>query len=113
MNKLKASKKDVKENNYRIISAGYCELDYLLTYKVPIAYSAGANGWSCDYYDIDGVIISTGYSPVSDKNVKHDYKLIKSYNDQARRIILGSMNYDDKRPAIEKLLNEFIEKVKI
>lgn len=80
MIKLKTSKKIMREGYYRIISIGYCDAQYLLKYENPIAYSAGVYGWCCDYYDIDGVLISTGYSPLSDKNVRKDYNLVREYD---------------------------------
>ena len=49
MNKIKATKKEMKQN-YRILSIGYCDAQYLLAYETPIAYSCGLYGWSCDYY---------------------------------------------------------------
>ena len=74
--KFKATKKEMKANYRNILSVGYCDLQQLLKYESPIAYSAGTYGWCCDYYDIDGVIISTGYSPIGKDT---DYKTIRKY----------------------------------
>lgn len=104
MNKIKATKSEMRKN-YRILSVGYCELQFLLAFRSPVAYSAGTYGWACDYYDIYGVIISTGCSPISSKNVaKIDYKTLRHYDDLA--------NKETTREGIEKLLSEFIKIVK-
>ena len=111
MNKIKATKKDMRDN-YFIIGFGYCQADWLLNYEKPIAYSSGVYGWECDYYDIEGVFISTGYSPLSDKNTLASYKMIKSYNDKANLIISNGGNYEQKRDAVKLLLIEFVREAK-
>lgn len=83
MNKIKATKKEMRQN-YRILSIGYCDAQYLLNYKSPVAYSTRAEGWACDYYDVDGVIISTGYDPLNDKNAKCNYKVLREYEKKAQ-----------------------------
>ena len=109
MKKVKVSKKQMKEN-YRILSVGYCDLQFLLKHRDPIAYSAGTYGWSCDYYDIKGVVISTGYNPIKSKNVNDSYDLIKEYNEKARNIEYTT--YEEMISKLNDLLDEFIEKVK-
>jgi len=83
MNKIKATKKEMRKN-YKILGVGYCSMQCLLSYISPIAYSCGINGWSCDYYSVNGVIISTGYDPIKSKNMTTDYKLINEYNNRAK-----------------------------
>ncbi len=101
--KLRASKKELREGYYRIISIGYCDAQRLLNYEKAFAYSAGVYGWACDYYDIDGVLISTGYSPLSNKNVKkYDYNILREYEATA-----GTLGRKGRRV----LLNEFIKNV--
>jgi hypothetical protein len=85
MNKIKATKKEMRQN-YRIISIGYCDAQHLLNYKSPFAYTCGANGWTADYYDIDGVLISTGYDPIASKNAKVDYKTLREYEKKAQEV---------------------------
>ena len=74
MIKLETTKKNIRENAYRILSIGYCELHYLLRYEQPFSYCHGYYGWCCDNYDITtnlhNIIISTGYSPIGCQNVK-------------------------------------------
>ena len=106
--KFKTTKKEMRDNYY-IIGAGYCSMQYLLYYKNPIAYSSGVYGWACDYYDIDGVIISTGYSYIASKNTKASYELIKEYELKAEKIIYNhNLKYDTKKKKVNKLLNDLI-----
>ena len=99
--------------NYHIISAGYCSLQTLLRYSEPVAYSTRAEGWACDYYDIDNVIISTGYSPISSKNTNVSYELIKKYETKARKIENDyNVDYKVRKQKINKLLKKFIAESK-
>ena len=111
MHKIKVSKSEVKNNNYRILGTGYCNMHYLLKYHYPTAYSAGAYGWSCDYYDINNVVISTGYDYIKSKNMNDNYDLIKQYEDTARSIICDN-HYQNSKEAVNKLLLELLEKLK-
>lgn len=104
--KLKTTKKEIKEGFYRIISIGYCDAQYLLSEEKPFAYSAGVYGWACDYYDIDGICISTGYSPLSEKNMKYDYKLVKEYEEKAKNAPR------EARPALLRSLIKRLEVIK-
>ena len=108
--KFKATKKQMRENYNKIICIGYCEAHYLLRYKNPIAYSAGVYGWSCDYYDIDGILISTGYAPIGKSP---DYNIIRKYNNKASKIISNyNLSYEKQKKQVNKLLSEFLEEVK-
>ncbi len=99
--KFKTTKRDIRNGYYRIIRVGYCDLQHLLYWESPVAYSAGTNGWCCDYYDIDGVLISTGYSPVNSKNTNADYDLIRKFDNLAQKA--------GTKEEIKELLNQFIE----
>lgn len=103
MNKIKTTKKEMKDN-YRILGVGYCDMQHLLNYQTPIAYSSGRDGWSCDYYYIGNVVISTGYSYIDSKNMKDDYNLIKEYEEKSREL--------NTKEETDKLLFELIEKLK-
>ena len=116
MNKFKVSKKEVKEN-YRILGTGYCTMQNLLRHKNAFAYSAGVNGWACDYYlvNVNGeeVIISTGYNALNSKRINLDYTTIKEYEEKARMIDCDydyNMDYQDRVKAIDTLLIELLEK---
>lgn len=82
--KFKATKKEMREGYTHIIGIGYCAAQTLLRYENAIAYSVRAEGWACDYYDIDGVLISTGYSPLACKNAKIDYSRLREFELKAQ-----------------------------
>lgn len=107
--KFKTTKKEMKQGYVKILSIGYCELQNLLYYTSPIAYSSGSNGWCCDYYDIDNVCISTGYSPIG-KTVNYD--ILKKYDDKASEFI-GDYNisHEEKKKKVNNLLLKFIKDV--
>lgn len=98
--KYKTTAKALKQGYYTIIEAGYCDLQCLLSYKSPVAYSSGTYGWNFDVYDINGVAIATGYRGMPSANSKADYKLIRKYEELAQG-----------KTAEEKdvLINEFIK----
>ena len=107
--KFKATKKQMREEYSKIINIGYCSAQHLLWYKNPIAYSAGCYGWACDYYDIDGILISTGYAPIGKSP---DYEIMRKYNNQAEKIISNyNLSYEKQKKQVNKLLNEFLKEV--
>ena len=65
--KYKVTKKEIKAYHNQILQVGYCDLQDLLRFSEPVAYSTRAEGWACDYYEIDELIISTGYAPIANK----------------------------------------------
>lgn len=106
--KLRAAKKEFR--NERVLKIGYCGIQYLLRYKDPFAYSSGVYGWSCDYYNIDGVIISTGYRPIGESL---DYDIIEKYENQARKIVNDyNLSYEDSKELVNNLLNELVQEFK-
>ena len=108
--KLKATKKQIIENAGLILSIGYCDLQSLLNYKKPFAYSCGTYGWSCDYYDINGVVISTGYAPIGTP-VKYD--IVKQYEAMAEKIRYDyNMQCEQRVSELDKLIHDFIIEAK-
>ena len=106
--KLQTTKSNIRKNFFNILSIGYCDADSLLQHVRPFAYSAGVYGWSSDFYDIDGVCISTGYGPIGTKT---DYNLLREYNIEAQKINSNSaLNYTERKEATNKLLHDFIVK---
>ena len=103
MRKIQAKKSDMRQN-YRILSVGYCDMQYLLKFQNPVAYSAGVNGWDCDYYEIDDVVICTGYNPIKSKNIIDDYELIREYEQKASQDITTAKT--------NEILHELIGKLK-
>ena len=104
---FKTTKKAIRENFSKIIGIGYCNAQYLLQFNDRFAYSAGANGWACDYHKIGNVCISTGYNYIS--TIKPTYELIDKYNKEAEKIALDySIEWQERREQVNKLLEEFV-----
>lgn len=61
--KHKTTEKAIEQNYYKIIKVGYCNLQYLLQYEEPVAYTSGVYGWNADVYDFGNIAIVTGYRP--------------------------------------------------
>lgn len=112
--KFKTTKKAIKENYNKILKVGYCNMQNLLKYENAIAYSERSEGWACDYYYIEGVLISEGYSPIDNKNMKkYDYDTLQEYENKARSIIYDySIEYEEQKKQVKNLLKEFINSVK-
>ena len=109
--KTKVTKTAIKANYPNILGVSYCALQWLLKYQEPFGYSARAEGWACDYYDVGGLLISTGYGPLNG-NCEADYDLIKRYDDAARGIVCDySKDYNQQKEAINKLLDQFVKEV--
>tara|TARA_R100000329_G_scaffold63084_1_gene56181 strand:+ start:396 stop:803 length:408 start_codon:yes stop_codon:yes gene_type:complete len=108
--KLKTTKKQIRDNTRdNLYSVGYCELQHLLRYESPFAYSSGVYGWSCDYYQlsVDGqrIIISTGYSPTG-KSI--DYKTVKRWDESARDYQRNIKSWDLKEEMTKSILDNFL-----
>ncbi len=112
--KLKATKRDVKARYNYIAKIGYCNAQHLLNYEEPFAYSERTEGWACDYYDIDGVLISTGYAPIESKNTDCTYDTVRIYDGEAEKIAGNhDLTWEEKRAKIRELLQEFIKEIKV
>lgn len=112
MIKLRATKKEMREGCYYILSVGYCSMQSLLNEQRPFAYSTRVEGWACDYYDIDGVLISTGYAPLSNKNMIEGYGIIKEYENKALEIDSLFLPLEERKEKKEALLKELVNKLK-
>lgn len=110
--KFKTTKKAISSEYNKIVSIGYCNAQFLLKYEEPTAYSTRAEGWACDYYDIDGVLISTGYAPIESKNTHCNYDIIRKYDQQAEKIACDySLTWEQQKAKVKELLNEFIKEI--
>lgn len=59
--KYRMTKKAIRESGAIIYKIGYCDLQFLLRFNNPFAYSEGVYGWSCDYYRIGGAFDRGAY----------------------------------------------------
>ena len=101
--KFKASKRDINAN-YDVYKIGYCTIQHLLNGIEPFAYSARAEGWACDYYDLGGIVVSTGYSPTG---TAVPYELSKKYDDKAAKVLGNKWSYNRKAAELARLRAEF------
>lgn len=103
--KYKTTRKAIKNGCINVKSAGYCDLQNLLTNHSAVAYTAGVYGWNFDVFDVYGVTICTGYRNMPGPRLDH----IREYEEKAAAI----WDYEDRRPfdekqkAVENLLKEF------
>lgn len=104
--KIKITRREVVNYPHPVLSAGYCDLQYLLRNHEPYAYNAGVYGWNFDVYDVYGKIICTGYRNMPGKRAKN----IAEYENKARAIAENyKIPYEKRSEQIEELLREFIE----
>ena len=107
--KLKTTKKEIRANFYKVLSIGYCDAQYLLSYKNPFSYTCGVYGWSADFYEIGNFCISTGYSPIGEKV---DYILLQELEKQAQKICLDyNLDNETKEKQLNELINTLINSV--
>lgn len=109
--KAKTTKKSVNSKYDNVIQVGYCNLQYLLNYANPIAYtSTKAYGWRADIYEVKDVAIATGYAPFG--NIEPSYDTLYKYDNLAQKIVLdNSKTWEEREELVNKLLNQFINEV--
>lgn len=110
--KFKTTQKAIKENFHKIIYVPYCNLQTLLEFDNPIAYTTRREGWGADIYDLgNGVALATGYAPFG--NVKPSYELQRKYEEAARKIRYNyDIKWEQQREQIRELLASFVKEVR-
>lgn len=106
--KTRITRNDLKTFNTRL-SIPYATLQSLLSYIQPFGYNAGVYGWNYDCYDINGVLLMTGYRTIG-KTV--DRSIILKYEKQADLLDSQNIPYEDRKKEALKLLNDFINECK-
>lgn len=108
--KYKTTKKSINSGYTSKICVGYCNLQNLLNYESPTAYTTRSEGWAADIYDFGDVAIITGYAPFG--NIRPGYELCKKYETQAEKIRCDySLSWEAQKEAIQQLIHEFIKEV--
>ena len=110
--KVRVTQKDVVSNYIHVLSAGYCDLYWLLHCTEPNFYTRGVYGWNADVYDIgNGIAIVTGYRPFG--NIKGDYTdLTRKYEEKAKRVRDNqNINYTKRSQKLKKLIDEYAKEV--
>lgn len=100
--KYKTTRKAVVAGSPRLVSVGYCDLQTLLRYHSPIAYTSGVYGWNFDVYEIHGLTICTGYRGMPGRTAHNILKY-----EQAARDALERLDWKEAEAEIERLLSEF------
>lgn len=103
--KFRTTRKAIVNGCRNVKCAGYCDLQTLLQYHEPIAYTCGVYGWNFDVYEVYGVTICTGYRNMPGERLEG----IREYEEKAMKIYdwRNKMPYEEKREQIEELLHEF------
>ena len=80
-------KKEVKEhasyNNKKLLCCSYCELQTLLRFRSIYGHTERPEGWGADVYDLDKIVLTTGYDPFG-KLIPHI--ICKKYEEKARKL---------------------------
>ena len=102
--KFKTTRKAIVAGSPRLVSVGYCDLQTLLRYHSPIAYTCGVYGWNFDVYEVNGLTICTGYRGMPGRTANNVHKY-----EQAARDALKKLDWREAEQEIERLLTEFCE----
>lgn len=105
--KFQTTRKRVMETIPTVISVGYCNLQELLSYEEPAAYTAGIYGWNADVYNFGYAAIVTGYRPFG--NVKPDYELVHRYERAASDITYTNRSDTKKKELLHEMITAFIK----
>ena len=107
---IKFTRKEV-QSNYWCYSVDYGKLQHSLSYTKSAGYTSGVYGWNADIYLFDDLAIVTGYRPFGEHI---NPKLVKKYEEKARKIVDNyDLTYEQKKKKVNRLLEKFIEEVKI
>lgn len=110
--KIKTTIKNLKANfpENSSIAISYCNLQTLLRVAnvKPFAYTAGVYGWNFDAYDVDDVLLTTGYRGTFGKRAS--YELCHKFELAAREIEkkYDFEHLDAAEKAGKRLLRRFI-----
>lgn len=106
MKKKSTSMTSLKAYGFKMFSAGYCDLQYIISRDYFQFYNAGVYGWNCDIY-IDWsnqVIITTGYRNMRGERIPSD--LIAEYSNIGKKL-LNDWNNPDYHTMKRDLCDEF------
>ena len=107
--KYRTTQKAVKEGYTYTIQVPYCELQSLLAYHTPVAYTTTREGWGADVYDFGNTAIITGYSPFG--SIRPGYDTLQEYEGKARELSRQHLDFTETQKAVDSLLHEFIDTV--
>ena len=107
--KYRTTRKEVTNGYYYRLEVGYCDLQHLLNFENPVAYTCGTYGWNADVYQVwDNFAIVTGYRPFG--NIKSKYDRNMEFDKRAEQIAYDyKRDYDERRAEMRKLLEELCD----
>lgn len=109
--KYKTTKRAVMDGYDFVISVGYADLQHLLYYKSPVAYTSGQYGWNADIYDFWNIAICTGYRPFGNIS-SSKYGINRMFNNMAEEVYMErNLSYDDKAKRLDDLLDKYVKYV--
>lgn len=110
--KEKVSKNAIKEEYPTIIAVECGAMQSLLHFQTPFAYSVGRDGWHCDYYNVDGIIISTGRKPIGAIKVAKSPTQLRYYENSACVTLCNSkIPIKYKETQVNKLLRHLVHQL--
>lgn len=108
--KVQTTQRQVMSYYFGVISVGYCDLQYLLSYEDAHFFTAGVYGWNADVFEVPNTSrsIVTGYRPFG--NVEA-YK-VREYDQKARHLIYEDedfrrLSFTEKQQKLRELIKEF------
>lgn len=104
--KFHTTKKEINSGFRHVICVPYCDLEQLLQYESPSAYTTRTEGWGADVYIVGGVAIATGYAPFG--NIRPSHETNKKYNEMAQTLL---WNERAGRDRIKELIDAYIAEV--
>ena len=113
--KFRTTKRDINNGYYYKIMVVYCDLQNLLNWFNPVAYTCGQYGWNADIYDLSDLTgynaaIITGYRPFG--NIRGGYEMNREYDGKAEKIRYDyKRDFDERKEEVRALLKEYALKL--
>lgn len=108
--KLKTTRKNLLQGFGRdsSLAVGYCDAWYILKAFDAFAYTAGVYGWNFDAYEIDGVLITTGYRNL----IGRTPRFVQEFEEKAKKLFSWETpgSFTEKQEKARVLCREWIKK---
>ena len=108
--KYKTTRRDLLKNYYpeQSLAVGYCDAQFLLRGFEPRSYTCGIYGWNFDAYEIEGILITTGYRNLIGKPAQ----FVREFEEKARKILSWDNpdSYEKKQNKVRKLCLKWLKK---
>jgi hypothetical protein len=109
--KFKTTRKAINDR-FLVFQVSYCGVQTLLRYQNPFAYNSGIYGWNCDYYEVNGIVICTGYRPHGISTDK-TREIFNKYEKMAQALDEdNSLDYEKRRGYINTLVDMCTDELK-